>query len=173
MLYSYLCTTCKMLNTWNEQWGNHSVCSGAGPLIPLIPRWESRIILQSADFRRHFVSHFLHWSIASVSCTVRDAPSGLSQLLLPRARSAAADPPPLHARVDERRCSGSLGSHHTSARHSAPAGHSLGTGAAQVPDPDMALKIVKGSIDRMFDKNLQDLVRGIRNHKEDEVTTTG
>lgn len=35
----------------------------------------------------------------------------------------------------------------------------------------MALKIVKGSIDRMFDKNLQDLVRGIRNHKEDEVQT--
>lgn len=34
---------------------------------------------------------------------------------------------------------------------------------------DMALKIVKGSIDRMFDKNLQDLVRGIRNHKEDEA----
>lgn len=33
----------------------------------------------------------------------------------------------------------------------------------------MALKIVKGSIDRMFDKNLQDLVRGIRNHKDDEV----
>lgn len=33
----------------------------------------------------------------------------------------------------------------------------------------MALKMVKGSIDRMFDKNLQDLVRGIRNHKEDEV----
>uniref|UniRef100_A0A1A8L6E1 AP-3 complex subunit delta-1 n=1 Tax=Nothobranchius pienaari TaxID=704102 RepID=A0A1A8L6E1_9TELE len=33
----------------------------------------------------------------------------------------------------------------------------------------MALKIVKGSIDRMFDKNLQDLVRGIRNHKEDEA----
>lgn len=33
----------------------------------------------------------------------------------------------------------------------------------------MALKIVKGSIDRMFDKSLQDLVRGIRNHKEDEV----
>ncbi|KAK2086939.1 hypothetical protein P7K49_032846 [Saguinus oedipus] len=32
----------------------------------------------------------------------------------------------------------------------------------------MALKMVKGSIDRMFDKNLQDLVRGIRNHKEDE-----
>lgn len=35
----------------------------------------------------------------------------------------------------------------------------------------MALKIVKGSIDRMFDKNLQDLVRGIRNHKEDEVSS--
>ncbi|XP_072260958.1 AP-3 complex subunit delta-1 isoform X2 [Pyxicephalus adspersus] len=33
----------------------------------------------------------------------------------------------------------------------------------------MALRIVKGSIDRMFDKNLQDLVRGIRNHKEDEA----
>lgn len=33
----------------------------------------------------------------------------------------------------------------------------------------MALRMVKGSIDRMFDKNLQDLVRGIRNHKEDEV----
>lgn len=37
----------------------------------------------------------------------------------------------------------------------------------------MALKIVKGSIDRMFDKNLQDLVRGIRNHKEDEVKHPG
>nr|XP_023653718.1 AP-3 complex subunit delta-1-like isoform X1 [Paramormyrops kingsleyae] len=33
----------------------------------------------------------------------------------------------------------------------------------------MALKKVKGSIDRIFDKNLQDLVRGIRNHKDDEV----
>ncbi|XP_043911427.1 AP-3 complex subunit delta-1 [Protopterus annectens] len=33
----------------------------------------------------------------------------------------------------------------------------------------MALRIVKGSIDRMFDKNLQDLVRGIRNHKDDEA----
>ncbi|CAM9790255.1 unnamed protein product [Lampetra fluviatilis] len=32
----------------------------------------------------------------------------------------------------------------------------------------MALKIVKGSLDRMFDKSLQDLVRGIRNHKDDE-----
>lgn len=37
----------------------------------------------------------------------------------------------------------------------------------------MALKMVKGSIDRMFDKNLQDLVRGIRNHKEDEVSRRG
>ena len=34
----------------------------------------------------------------------------------------------------------------------------------------MALKKVKGSIDRMFEKSLQDLVRGIRNHKEDEVS---
>merc|ERR1719466_754955 len=33
----------------------------------------------------------------------------------------------------------------------------------------MALKKVKGSIDRMFEKSLQDLVRGIRNHKEDEA----
>uniref|UniRef100_A0A3B3S4L1 AP-3 complex subunit delta n=1 Tax=Paramormyrops kingsleyae TaxID=1676925 RepID=A0A3B3S4L1_9TELE len=33
----------------------------------------------------------------------------------------------------------------------------------------MALKKVKGSIDRIFDKNLQDLVRGIRNHKDDEA----
>lgn len=37
----------------------------------------------------------------------------------------------------------------------------------------MALKMVKGSIDRMFDKNLQDLVRSIRNHKEDEVSRRG
>lgn len=44
-----------------------------------------------------------------------------------------------------------------------------GSGPSQT---DMALKIVKGSIDRMFDKNLQDLVRGIRNHKEDEVKMT-
>jgi len=35
----------------------------------------------------------------------------------------------------------------------------------------MALKKVKGSLDRIFDKNLQDLVRGIRNHKENEVCT--
>lgn len=33
----------------------------------------------------------------------------------------------------------------------------------------LALKKVKGSLDRMFDKNMQDLVRGIRNHKESEV----
>ncbi|XP_074643854.1 AP-3 complex subunit delta-1-like isoform X2 [Tubulanus polymorphus] len=32
----------------------------------------------------------------------------------------------------------------------------------------MALKKVKGSIDRVLEKNLQDLVRGIRNHKEAE-----
>nr|CAB3222285.1 AP-3 complex subunit delta-1 [Phallusia mammillata] len=33
----------------------------------------------------------------------------------------------------------------------------------------MALRKVKASVDRIFDKNLQDLVRGIRNHKEDEA----
>lgn len=34
----------------------------------------------------------------------------------------------------------------------------------------MALRKVKGNIERMFDKNLTDLVRGIRNNKNDEVT---
>lgn len=34
---------------------------------------------------------------------------------------------------------------------------------------EMALKKVKGNIERMFDKNLTDLVRGIRNNKENEV----
>lgn len=33
----------------------------------------------------------------------------------------------------------------------------------------MALKKVKGNFERMFDKNLTDLVRGIRNNKENEV----
>ncbi|CAG0918502.1 unnamed protein product [Notodromas monacha] len=32
----------------------------------------------------------------------------------------------------------------------------------------MALKKVKGNLERLFDKNLNDLVRGIRNHKENE-----
>ena len=32
----------------------------------------------------------------------------------------------------------------------------------------MALMKVKGGLERLFDKNLSDLVRGIRNHKEDE-----
>ena len=32
----------------------------------------------------------------------------------------------------------------------------------------MALMKVKGNIERLFDKNLNDLVRGIRNHKDDE-----
>ncbi|XP_070195049.1 AP-3 complex subunit delta-1-like isoform X2 [Littorina saxatilis] len=32
----------------------------------------------------------------------------------------------------------------------------------------MALKKVKGTLERVLDKNLQDLVRGIRNHKENE-----
>lgn len=34
----------------------------------------------------------------------------------------------------------------------------------------MALKKVKGNFERMFDKNLTDLVRGIRNNKDNEVT---
>lgn len=33
----------------------------------------------------------------------------------------------------------------------------------------MALKKVRGNLERMFDKNLTDLVRGIRNHKDNEV----
>lgn len=33
----------------------------------------------------------------------------------------------------------------------------------------MALKKVKGNLERMFDKNLNDLVRGIRNNKDNEV----
>lgn len=33
----------------------------------------------------------------------------------------------------------------------------------------MALKKVRGNFERMFDKNLTDLVRGIRNNKENEV----
>ncbi|XP_076439969.1 AP-3 complex subunit delta-1-like isoform X2 [Babylonia areolata] len=33
----------------------------------------------------------------------------------------------------------------------------------------MALKKVKGTLERVLDKNLQDLVRGIRNHKENEA----
>lgn len=34
----------------------------------------------------------------------------------------------------------------------------------------MALKKVKGNLERMFDKNLTDLVRGIRNNKDNEVS---
>ena len=33
----------------------------------------------------------------------------------------------------------------------------------------MALMKVKGNIERLFDKSLNDLVRGIRNHKDDEA----
>ncbi len=36
---------------------------------------------------------------------------------------------------------------------------------------NMALKKVKGTLERVLDKNMQDLVRGIRNHKESEVLT--
>lgn len=34
----------------------------------------------------------------------------------------------------------------------------------------MALKKVKGNLERMFDKNLNDLVRGIRNNQHNEVS---
>lgn len=34
----------------------------------------------------------------------------------------------------------------------------------------MALRKVKGNFERMFDKNLTDLVRGIRNNKNNEVS---
>jgi AP-3 complex subunit delta-1 len=34
----------------------------------------------------------------------------------------------------------------------------------------MALRKVKGNLERMFDKNLTDLVRGIRNNKDNEVS---
>jgi len=37
----------------------------------------------------------------------------------------------------------------------------------------MALIKVKGTLERVLDKNLQDLVRGIRNHKENEVSEVG
>ena len=33
----------------------------------------------------------------------------------------------------------------------------------------IALNKIKGSLERVLDKNLQDLVRGIRNHKDCEV----
>lgn len=36
----------------------------------------------------------------------------------------------------------------------------------------MALKKVKGNLERMFDKNLTDLVRGIRNNRDNEVSST-
>ena len=34
---------------------------------------------------------------------------------------------------------------------------------------DAAFKKAKDSIGQIFDKNMQDLVRGIRNHKDNEV----
>lgn len=36
----------------------------------------------------------------------------------------------------------------------------------------MALKKVRSNLDRLFDKNLTDLIRGIRNNKENEVSLT-
>ena len=38
-----------------------------------------------------------------------------------------------------------------------------------VKNNKMALKKVKGNFERIFDKNLTDLVRGIRNNKDNEV----
>jgi hypothetical protein len=38
-----------------------------------------------------------------------------------------------------------------------------------VKDIKMALKKVKGNLERLFDKNMSDLVRGIRNNKDHEV----
>ena len=37
--------------------------------------------------------------------------------------------------------------------------------------PDGAFRKVRNNIDRLFDKNLADLIRGIRNNKENEVFT--
>ncbi len=34
---------------------------------------------------------------------------------------------------------------------------------------DMALRKVRSNIDRIFDKSLTDLIRGIRNNKDNEV----
>ena len=34
----------------------------------------------------------------------------------------------------------------------------------------MSLRKVRGNIERLFDKNLTDLVRGIRNNRENEVS---
>ena len=34
----------------------------------------------------------------------------------------------------------------------------------------ITLTKIKGSLERVLDKNLQDLVRGIRNHKDSEVS---
>ena len=41
------------------------------------------------------------------------------------------------------------------------------------PSVSMALHKIKGSLERVLDKNLQDLVRGIRNHKDSEVKAKG
>jgi len=37
----------------------------------------------------------------------------------------------------------------------------------------ITLNKIKGSLERVLDKNLQDLVRGIRNHKDSEVCSGG
>lgn len=47
----------------------------------------------------------------------------------------------------------------------------LGPLISRFTDAKMALKKVRGNLERMFDKNLTDLVRGIRNNRENEVIT--
>lgn len=128
-----------------------SVTRRTGPLIP--QAWLTRPP-ESADSRRHFVSHFLHQALRAA----QDAPSGLGSICPDSLHSSRSCP--TRSRVDETQSGRSFG---TSGKRLV---QQDGSGPSQT---DMALKIVKGSIDRMFDKNLQDLVRGIRNHKEDEV----
>ncbi|KPP70590.1 hypothetical protein Z043_110569, partial [Scleropages formosus] len=78
-------------------------------------------------------------------------------------------PPVLRARRDKRAPAEDVARAAFSPATPAHSSSSSGRCAHPAATTTMALKIVKGSIDRMFDKNLQDLVRGIRNHKEDEA----
>lgn len=43
------------------------------------------------------------------------------------------------------------------------------TRASRSTNMSVTLKKVKGSLERVFEKNLQDLVRGIRSNKDNEV----
>ena len=38
---------------------------------------------------------------------------------------------------------------------------------------DVAIRNIRGNLERLFDKNLTDLVRGIRNNKDNEVGADG